>query len=113
MAQVPNICYDIFSNIANLLGNFEALADGPQGSGDFTHGAGFNSPVQSPLEQSTQATTPFAQFGATSPDQLLQWLFMFVMVMFLMFGQRPREPTDLKQNHRSHPSGGNDHHEIH
>lgn len=42
MTNVPNVCVDIFSQMANLLANFQAnsaLSTG--GSQTFTHGEGF------------------------------------------------------------------------
>jgi hypothetical protein len=41
MTEQPNICVDIFTNIANMLGSLNSLANGPAGSGEFTHGSGF------------------------------------------------------------------------
>ena len=39
MSNVPDVCVDIFSQMANLLSNFQQLSTG--GSETFTHGDGF------------------------------------------------------------------------
>jgi len=38
MSQVPDVCVDIFSQMANLLANFRASNGGAE---TFTHGDGF------------------------------------------------------------------------
>ncbi len=50
MADQPNICVDIFTNIANMIGNLSNLSNGPGASGEFSHGSGFQSSMpESPL----------------------------------------------------------------
>ena len=36
-----NICEDIFSSIENMLADAQTLGNGPDGSGEFSHGDGF------------------------------------------------------------------------
>lgn len=56
MSNVPNVCVDIFSQMANLLSNFQANSIG--NSGTFTHSEGYVSNSVDPLNnQATGAVT--------------------------------------------------------
>ena len=49
MSQVPDVCVDIFSSIANMLGSLNRLQNGPNAATEFTHGSGYQT-GGSPLE---------------------------------------------------------------
>ena len=103
MSGTPNICIDIFTQISNMLGSLQRVSNDPNNT--FTHGGGFsaNEGLQ-PVEQ-----TP------NDPTNILAWILIAVMVFFLMFGSRTREPEDLKANmHRRNLDGDhNDGNDIH
>lgn len=81
--NVPTVCVDIFSQMANLLSNFNAnsaLSSG--GSETFTHGDGFVS--QSTDYINNQSTGGAANFEDQMNDYCF-YLFAGMMVMFLAY----------------------------
>ena len=97
MAQVPDICVDIFSNIASMLSSLSGIQSQ---TGDFSHNTGFQ--AQSPESPFTASST-----SPTSPESLVSWILFAVVLFFLMFGQRPaRDADNLKHNNNNHPSEG-------
>ena len=96
MSGTPNLCIDIFTQISNMLGNLQRVASDPNNT--FTHGSGF----------SNDAGLQPVQQNPSDPTSLLAWIMIAVMVFFLMFGGRTREPEDLKANvHRGNMDGNN------
>ena len=77
MSNVPNVCVDIFSQMANLLSNFQANSIGS--SGTFTHSEGYVSTSTDPL--SNQATTVTNNFE----EQMNNYSFVFFISMMLAF----------------------------
>ena len=103
MSGTPNLCVDIFTQIANMMGQLQRVSTDPNNT--FTHGGGFTN--TGPVEP--EPSTP------SEATNLLAWVFIAVLVFFLMFGNRSREPEDLKarMRRRNLDDDNNDNSDIH
>ena len=87
MNGVPVICVDIFSQIANLLDNFNAVSNNPTNT--FSHNAGYR-PALNVNENVSAASS-----SGLESNELLAWIVFVAMVVFFITGlRRPQE--DLK-----------------
>ena len=87
MSETPNLCIDIFTQISNVLGNLQRIAADP--SNTMNQGGGFDIETSETLSSTGQ-----------EPTALLTWLFIAILFIFLMLGNRGQEPEDLKANIR-------------
>ena len=93
MNGVPDICIDIFSSIARMLGTVQT--NGGQNT-TFSHNTGFQ-PVQ-----------PSPGSGETATLQ--SYVFFAIILFFLVFGiRRPAEENEKANNNNPNmPEGGGD-----